>query len=237
MHARTSSAQNSSDLLITSIALLLAAGAAAGFFFVEPYLGGFPLSLVLSYVIVWIPLVAAILVVKHSHRWSWSRGFGLKFQWIDIAWGLGAAFIAHAAVLLIETSVLGFQLATSPAIPTSLSSLFSLLLIVSFGVVLSPLIEEVFFRGMLLRELDAQLRSWRLPGSVAVLSSVVLSSVLFGAVHIIGMSPGVVTFTVFASTMVFGIIAATLSTLTGRIGAAIIAHATFNALVLVPGLS
>jgi membrane protease YdiL (CAAX protease family) len=87
-------------------------------------------------------------------------------------------------------------------------SLFVLLL---FLVVGAPIVEELFFRGLLLRAL---LGRWRPPGAVVV------SALVFGLAHF--------ETTQFAGLAVFGIVLGTLAWRTGRLTPGIGAHAAFN---------
>jgi membrane protease YdiL (CAAX protease family) len=86
-----------------------------------------------------------------------------------------------------------------------------LLLIVSV-VVVAPVAEELFFRGLLLRALHRRF------GSVV---AIVGSSVVFGLVHFQLLQ--------FPALMVVGVVNAVLTLRTGRLGPAVCAHVAFNA--------
>jgi uncharacterized protein len=83
-------------------------------------------------------------------------------------------------------------------------------------VVGAPLVEEIFFRGLLMRSLQAR---WN--DTVAL----VASAVFFGLVHLQSLQlPGLI---------LFGLVAGICTQRTGRLGMAIIAHAAFNATALI----
>jgi len=90
------------------------------------------------------------------------------------------------------------------------------LLLVLAVVVVAPLVEELFYRGLLLRVLS----SWigRLGGAVSC-------SIVFAIVH-----PGAIT---YPGLFLFSLVLCGLTMLTGRLGPAVIAHMAFNAAALV----
>ena len=89
----------------------------------------------------------------------------------------------------------------------------------------APFVEEVFFRGLLLRGLtgfasssDGRRRRWALAGAVVV------DGLLFGLAHGEWVQlPGLAA---------FGIVLAVLTLRTGRLGMSIVAHCTFNGLAI-----
>ena len=88
-------------------------------------------------------------------------------------------------------------------------------LIVLMTVVLAPLLEELFYRGLVLRSLERGVPTW---------AAVVVSGLLFGAMHFqLLQLPGLAA---------FGIVAGTLAATTGRLGPAVLAHVGFNAVAL-----
>jgi uncharacterized protein len=83
-------------------------------------------------------------------------------------------------------------------------------------VVCAPVVEELFYRGLLLRSLDKRgIQPWL---------SVVLSALLFAGMHFEALQ--------FAGLFLFGIVLALLVHRTGRLGPAIWAHAAFNAVTV-----
>lgn len=81
----------------------------------------------------------------------------------------------------------------------------------------APVIEELFFRGLLLRSLSKR--------GHQRLVAVVGSAAIFAALHFQTLQ--------FAGLFVFGLVLATLAVVTGRLGPSIFAHVGFNATTVV----
>ena len=82
----------------------------------------------------------------------------------------------------------------------------------------APIVEELFFRGLLLRSLQR-----RMPDAAAV----AVSAVVFGLAH--GSTlPAEAVVLVIVSLTAFGAVLAFLALRTGRLGPGIVAHAVFN---------
>lgn len=90
------------------------------------------------------------------------------------------------------------------------------LLLVLVVVVMAPLAEEVFFRGMLQRTLKRVLPAW---------PAMILTSVLFGLSHFQGLQ--------LPALAAFGLVLSVLTHRSGRLGPAIWAHVGFNATTVV----
>lgn len=221
--------------LILAAALLLAVGFASAHFWITDS----HVLLLLSYLAVWVPLLGAVLVacfvpgsgsVGGSGWFSGGGGslvgdLGLRFRPIDVLWGLFVGLLARVVASLIEIAEYGHIGTSSVTFGDTVYDgwwLFGALL--APGLI-APLIEELFFRGLVLRALVAR-----------PVIAVILSGALFALLHVLQADSMTVFAVVGLSTLVFGLAAATLAATTGRLGGAIIAHVTFNALVLVPGL-
>jgi membrane protease YdiL (CAAX protease family) len=96
-------------------------------------------------------------------------------------------------------------------------------ILVVVAVVAAPLIEELAFRGVLLRSLT---------GWIGVRAAVVLQALCFGLYH---FTPGLGGFTLYwmVGTALFGLAAGIAATRWRRLGPSIIAHATLNTLHLI----
>jgi len=82
----------------------------------------------------------------------------------------------------------------------------------------SPLVEELFFRGLLLRSIAGKLAP--LGPRLGPVVSVVLVGLVFGLVHFEPLE--------FLALAGFGMVLCLVAWRTGRLGAGIVAHATFN---------
>ena len=88
-------------------------------------------------------------------------------------------------------------------------------LVVLIAGVGAPLVEELFFRGFLLRGLERRLgTTW----------AVLVSSLVFAGVHLQGLQ--------FPALFLFGLLAAWLTVRSGRLGPAWAAHVGFNAVTV-----
>lgn len=104
---------------------------------------------------------------------------------------------------------------------------WSRILMVVVVVVIAPVVEEVVFRGIVLR---GALR--RMPAPAAVL----VSGAAFGAVHLIDPT----TFPAFPVLMALGVLSAVLAVRSGSLSRSVFLHAGFNALgavTLIQGLA
>jgi membrane protease YdiL (CAAX protease family) len=167
-----------------------------------------------------------IRTVRRERGSAWRLSIGLSVRGIDIAWGLLtwlAAVVLQAVVLAI---LMGFDVPvasnasglTDDSIPT-----WYLVATALAAVVAAPLVEELVFRGVVLASLTERLGA---PGAVVV------QGLIFGAVHadpLFGWSNLGLVLVLGSVGMVFG----TAAHLTGRLGAAVIAHALFNGVVMV----
>ncbi len=155
---------------------------------------------------------------------SLARDFGLSFKWIDLPIGVGGGIVALVGGGLLGTAIdsaLGADEATSNIPVDSVNGWLE------FGVfllgvgVLTPLAEELFFRGLFLRA--GLKRGW----SVAV--TVAATTAIFTLPHLASVPewPGVLTLT--AVIAFFGLVLAMLTIWTKlRLGSAIIAHLLIN---------
>jgi membrane protease YdiL (CAAX protease family) len=87
-----------------------------------------------------------------------------------------------------------------------------LFLFLSIG---APLVEELFFRGLLMRAIDHR---------YGVVPAVAGSAVIFGLAHFELLQ--------LPALVLFGVVLALLAKRTGRLGPGIVAHATFNAVTV-----
>ncbi|WP_166787554.1 CPBP family intramembrane glutamic endopeptidase [Cryobacterium levicorallinum] len=161
----------------------------------------------------------------------------LSIRPIDLIWGLGVGLMARTVASLME--ILGFgSIGTAGATfgETVYNGwwLFGALLA---PLLLAPFVEELFFRGLVLRGVYARVTAlgavrWAAPIAVGV------SGLTFALMHLVTIDPGntATVVVVGVSTLIFGLAAAALALATGRIGGAIVAHVTFNGLVIVPAL-
>ncbi|WIB60758.1 type II CAAX endopeptidase family protein [Curtobacterium sp. MCLR17_007] len=192
--------------------------------------GGIPspvLQVMAADLAVWIPLVAGALWVLRRASWP-SAAVRLGLGWGDAIFAIGIVIVCRgldAAMSIAFTGSTGL----APA-PTLGRPDIGLLLISAIGVVVvSPVLEEVVFRGLFQRRLaDALTPRTRF-------LAVLLTAFLFALVHLLIGSPAtsLMGFEVFVTTFALGLLTGTLVAMTGRIGGAVLAHVLFNAVAVV----
>lgn len=167
----------------------------------------------------WIGLVwAATRASRKRGTGSIRRDFGVSITWGDLWLGLlgGAGVQSIVAVMYLPFPELNDEL-SAPAreLAGQAPDRAGLLALSALVVIGAPMFEEIFFRGMLLGALR------RLGSPVAVL----VSAVAFSLSHF-GQFLAVPAF------VVLGVVLALFTLGRGRVGPAIVTHATFNAITM-----
>jgi membrane protease YdiL (CAAX protease family) len=152
--------------------------------------------------------------------------FGLAVRPIDAAWaaaGYAAFWVFSAAATLVFHLVADGEPPTNTGLVAEAksSTLGFLLLFVAAGLI-TPVVEELWFRGFFLRALGKR---------AGVPVAVVVSSVAFGALHF--PFTGIGGLWIVGMLTVYGAILALLAVRTRRLGAPIICHAVNNCLAVV----
>lgn len=160
---------------------------------------------------------------------SLAADFGLRFRPVDLAIGLGvgvAALMSAGAVSLALDALLGAEEATSNMPVDDLPTTGEFLaFLVAVGIV-TPVIEELFFRGLVLR-------SFLKRGRGAVVS-ITATTLVFVVPHLMAAESWQGLVTLSASITVLGLSFALACNWTdGRLGAPIVAHALVNTLAVV----
>jgi membrane protease YdiL (CAAX protease family) len=191
------------------------------------------LILVLSYAVVWIPLIAAVVVACFLRgTGSLRRDVGLRITLLDVFLGVGAGLLARAVAGIIEIAATGRMIGLGVTFGDTVYDGWWLFGTVFAPVLFAPFIEELFFRGLLQRAV-LRASSARIGPRWGAALSIGLSAVLFGLLHVTQAASPIGALVLGLSAFVFGLAAALIAGLTGRIGGAIIAHIVFNgALVL-----
>lgn len=179
-------------------------------------------GLVLTQIALWSGLVgASLLASRHQGQRSLSLDYGFRFRLSDVAVGmpLGVAcqFVLLPLVYLPLQPFLDTDALSRPAraLFDGLSGFGFGLLAVSV-VIGAPLVEELFFRGLVLRSL-----AMRFGDSGAVVGS----AVLFGLTHFQLLQ--------FVGLAAFGVVLAITATRTGRLGVPVWTHVGFNLATMV----
>ncbi|TFD13493.1 CPBP family intramembrane metalloprotease [Cryobacterium sp. TMT1-2-2] len=201
-------------------------------------------ALLLGYLCVWVPLLVAIGVTAFGvgraageQSGAVRRFLRLSIRPIDLVWGLAVGLLTRTAASLIEIGVYGSMGTTGVSFGETVYDLWWLFGALLAPVLLAPLVEELFFRGLVLRAVHSQVVTRGSSGWAGVIA-VTVSGLTFALMHLVTIEVGnaQAIVVVGVSTLIFGLAAASISLATGRIGGAIIAHVTFNGLVVVPAL-
>lgn len=178
-----------------------------------------------SLVGLWAGLVpGTVLVCRLRGTGDLSKDLGLRFERPGDLWGvlvgLASQFVALPLVYFVIQAFSARDLSEDLEKParelTDNAHGAGFFVLAVLLVVGAPLVEELFYRGMLLRSLNRHMPP---------IAAVVVSGVCFGAAHFNLLTlPGLA---------LFGVILGYLAQRYGRLGPGIIAHAAFNAVTVV----
>ena len=174
---------------------------------------------------------AALAVIVRMGRTArrsaggWGPAFGWsRPRWIDLPLGVGGAVAEFIGRIVVAVLLV----AAVPALRGRAESNVSLhgrptaeiVLLLILAVVVAPPVEELIFRGVLLRSLMRRIRFW---------PAALVSSALFAALHLYEVHTAAAMVLLFASIAVFGVGQCLLVRWTGRLATSITAHAVSNA--------
>ena len=169
----------------------------------------------------WAVLVATVLHEASARGRPVAERLGLRFRWVDapvgLVVGVATQLMVIPALYLPFRSLIDDDDLSGPArdLLGSASGLGLAVIGVSV-VVVAPVVEELFFRGLLLRAMQHR---WGTAAAVAA------SSIVFGATHFQPLQlPALAT---------AGAVFAVSAVRTRRLGTAIAVHAAFNATTFV----
>jgi hypothetical protein len=189
-----------------------------------------------GYLCVWVPLLGAIVgagVRRGPGFWLYDLRF--LVHPMDLIWGLAVGLLARTVTSLIEIAGYGSVGTAGVTFGETVYDGWWLFGALLAPVLVAPVIEELFFRGLVLRAVHSRARAGKRAASAIAIG---VSGLTFALMHLVALdlSSTATVVVVTSSTLIFGLAAAWVSLATGRIGGAIIAHVTFNALVIVPAL-
>jgi hypothetical protein len=155
---------------------------------------------------------------------------GVRFRWIDL-WGLAIGVGAQYAIGLLywpfQRHIHNFDAPNQKL--TGGAHGVGVIVVVVATVILAPAMEELFFRGLLFKAL-ARLFTPLGPGvtkarGLGVVLAIIADGLLFGLAH--------GEWVQLAGLALFGVVLATVSYRTGRLGMNMLAHASFNLVAVV----
>jgi membrane protease YdiL (CAAX protease family) len=176
----------------------------------------------------WAGLLGACLVVSvRRGTGSLVRDFELRFRWIDLGLGLAGAvagrIVAAAVLLPIPFPSRHLTDVDRSVLHGDHRSAALWLVLIAVTCIGAPLIEELFFRGLL---------QTRLVGRFGVVPGIVAASLVFGAAHAVAWQ-GPISLAYAWSIAGGGLVLGLIRYHSGRLGTSILAHATFNSMALI----
>ncbi|MCX6523992.1 MAG: type II CAAX endopeptidase family protein [Actinobacteria bacterium] len=146
--------------------------------------------------------------------------FGLRMRAVDAPLGLALGVFCQLLVLPLLYAPIFFltgsdkEALSRPAeqLAEGTDGTFSWLLFALLVGILAPVVEELFYRGLLLKALEKR----RMP----VWAAVLVSSIIFAGMHMQTLQ--------FPGLLLVGLMAGTLAAITGRLGPSIWLHIGFN---------
>lgn len=194
------------------------------------------LAFILSYAVVWIPLLGACLFACFvTGTRSLRSDYGLRVTALDVLFGLGAGLLLRAFASIVEIAFYGRMSGLGVQFGDIVYDGWWVFGTLLAPILLAPFIEELFFRGLVQR--TARRVSERvLPAGIAVFVSIIVSAALFAVLHLTESTNATAAAVLGISTLALGLTSALIAALTGRIGGSIIAHMTFNGSLVLAAL-
>ena len=171
-------------------------------------------------------LGASVFALRSSGAGSLRQGFGLRVKSADLLF-IPLGILAQFGVLLLYLPFLdhlkNFNGPTKRLIGGSHGPGIALITVAT--ALLAPLVEEIFFRGLIFRALVAIAKGPRLViSALALVASIALDGALFALAH--------AELVQFAGLMAFGCLLAFITWKTKRLVPAMVTHVAFNAIAL-----
>lgn len=179
-------------------------------------------GLIGSFLALWAGFMVALLFAGRATEGGLRALIPIQIKWrVDLPLALILLLAVQGGAFAISLSLESLGISTRALGNTGfLNSVETIYLpyIVFAAVIGAPVIEELFFRGLVLKVSTK---------SLGVVTGVILTSLLFGFMHIQSNLAATI-YTVSMTTMV-GVALAVLYLRTGRLGTPIVAHVLFNA--------
>lgn len=172
----------------------------------------------------WLGLLGAPLLAARTKGNGVVEDFGLRFRLIDVPVGLVIGVVSQLVLVPIVSlpwiALLGKDLDdlddSARELADKATQPVGVVLLVLIVVIGAPIVEELFFRGLLQRSLLRR---------VAPVLAVAISALVFGVTHFQLLQ--------FPALVAFGAILGFLALRTGRLGPSIVAHMAFNAVTVI----
>lgn len=185
-----------------------------------------PALLVASFVGLWLPLTGASLLASRQYGTkSFRRDLGFWFEKADLWRGVFvgvAGLIAATAVQYALTPFPDLVGTNTNFIEDQTGTIPGAVIVAVSTMIGAPLVEELFFRGLLQRSLAR-----------VGIAAVIVQAVVFGMIHFTP-DEGRGNVGIVLGVGVFGLVLGLAARHYGRLGPSIIGHALFNAAAVLP---
>ena len=177
----------------------------------------------------WTGLLGACLVAVRRHGTGRLRDLGFRVKWVDLALGLGFGVAALVGVSQIARflQAIGIEPNRESMLEPFRRGPLTVVVIVFVAVVGAPLVEEMFFRGLVQSGLIA-----RWGAAIGIIGQ----AVLFGLVHL-GPADARGNLGVFLIIAPAGAVFGLLRYGFKRLGPGMFAHAVYNAIIATVALA
>jgi len=185
---------------------------------------GNPILLLVAQLGLWVGPVGACIIAVRRHGTGSLRDLGLRIKWVDLALGPGFAVASLIGVGIIAQviSQLGIHPRRSSLVGPVDRGTLTVVIIVLIAVVGAPIVEELFFRGLLMSGFVSRF-------GVAI--GIILQACVFGLVHIsqADLNSDLGVFLLIAPV---GAVLGVLRYGFKRLGTGMVTHAPYNAIII-----
>ena len=164
-----------------------------------------------------------------SRRWGsgvFRKDFGVRFRWVDLGWGPVTFLAAVGAEIAVAAAIIALKVPIASNTEGIAHRHIDRTYVIALGlmaVVAAPIVEELIFRGVVMRGLRSVMPAWLCIGA---------QGVLFGAAHF-DPSRGVGNIGLVIILSSVGVMFGGSAYLLRRLAPTMVAHALFNTFVLI----
>ena len=164
-----------------------------------------------------------------SRRWGsgeFRKDFGVRFRWVDLGWGPVTFLAAVGAEIAVAATIIALNVPIASNTEGIAHRHIDRTYIIALGlmaVVAAPIVEELIFRGVVMRGFRSVMPAWLCVG---------VQGVLFGAAHF-DPSRGMGNIGLVIVLSSVGVMFGGSAYLLRRLAPTMVAHALFNTVVLI----